>query len=91
MFSRLWSLIREPVVRQWSNSSAPYWDAAMKGNAALREAFVRTLEGEVGHQLGVVSGAGFLDIDGFYDNIVWELLMPKGLQLGFPAAILCLE
>eukprot|EP00959_Pyramimonas_sp_CCMP1952_P206442 4317403-Pyramimonas_sp.AAC.1 len=39
MFSRLWSLIREPVIRQWSDSSAPYWDTAAKGNAALREAF----------------------------------------------------
>eukprot|EP00959_Pyramimonas_sp_CCMP1952_P424913 8900123-Pyramimonas_sp.AAC.1 len=45
---------------------------------------------EVGHQLGVPSCVGLIDIDGFYDNVLWEYQVPKGLALGFPAAIPCL-
>eukprot|EP00959_Pyramimonas_sp_CCMP1952_P409175 8575230-Pyramimonas_sp.AAC.1 len=41
MFSRVWSQARGPQVTEWSRTTAPGWDAAEEGNAALREAFIR--------------------------------------------------
>eukprot|EP00959_Pyramimonas_sp_CCMP1952_P105185 2198869-Pyramimonas_sp.AAC.1 len=39
MICRVWSMAREPVVQQWASDSQPDWNAAVKGNSALREAY----------------------------------------------------
>eukprot|EP00959_Pyramimonas_sp_CCMP1952_P134833 2821573-Pyramimonas_sp.AAC.1 len=46
MFGRVWSMIREPLVRTWSTSAEQQWDAAIRGNSSLREAFVRAVQEE---------------------------------------------
>eukprot|EP00959_Pyramimonas_sp_CCMP1952_P268994 5624315-Pyramimonas_sp.AAC.1 len=69
MVGRLWSLIREPYVRSWSASAEAHWDAAIRGNSSLREAFVRVLQQEVSHHLGVATGEALVDIQSFYDSI----------------------
>eukprot|EP00959_Pyramimonas_sp_CCMP1952_P114766 2399296-Pyramimonas_sp.AAC.1 len=52
MLCRVWSLAREPCAREWSASLTSSWDAAIAGNSALREAYLRVLESEVAVQLG---------------------------------------
>eukprot|EP00959_Pyramimonas_sp_CCMP1952_P311008 6508588-Pyramimonas_sp.AAC.1 len=50
MTCRIWSQARDPLVSEWSRATSPEWDAAIEGNAALREAFVRVLDEELaGH------------------------------------------
>eukprot|EP00959_Pyramimonas_sp_CCMP1952_P112762 2357355-Pyramimonas_sp.AAC.1 len=43
MIPRIWSLAREPWVKDWTVASQPRWDAAVAGNSALRECFLRML------------------------------------------------
>eukprot|EP00959_Pyramimonas_sp_CCMP1952_P333677 6987959-Pyramimonas_sp.AAC.1 len=62
MVGRLWSLIRKPYVRSWSASAEAHWDAAVRGNSSLREAFVRVLQQEVSHHLGAATGEALVDI-----------------------------
>jgi hypothetical protein len=57
---RLWSLIREGHVRQWCNLVEADWDAAIGGNAPLREGFHRTLQEEVAGVLGVTDTASWM-------------------------------
>eukprot|EP00959_Pyramimonas_sp_CCMP1952_P431849 9044162-Pyramimonas_sp.AAC.1 len=71
MFSRTWSLAREDEVRSWSMDSEPAWDAAISGNSALREVFLRALHDEGLARLGIAFGEGLLDIKGFYDAMGW--------------------
>eukprot|EP00959_Pyramimonas_sp_CCMP1952_P103458 2163664-Pyramimonas_sp.AAC.1 len=40
MLTRVWSLAREEDVRSWSSSAEPALGAAVRGNSALREAFL---------------------------------------------------
>eukprot|EP00959_Pyramimonas_sp_CCMP1952_P425852 8919888-Pyramimonas_sp.AAC.1 len=84
MIARIWSLAREPHVKTWVSESEPMWDAAIQGNAALREAFLRACEEEVSGALGIPTGHGILDIQGFYDSMEWLLLVPTALRLGYP-------
>eukprot|EP00959_Pyramimonas_sp_CCMP1952_P363452 7611192-Pyramimonas_sp.AAC.1 len=44
LLSRVWSQARDSHAAEWSTATAPKWGAAMEGNAALREAFVRVLD-----------------------------------------------
>eukprot|EP00959_Pyramimonas_sp_CCMP1952_P244608 5113125-Pyramimonas_sp.AAC.1 len=46
MLSRVWSMSREPWVRSWSSRSEPHWDAAVRSNSSLGEAFRRVLDEE---------------------------------------------
>eukprot|EP00959_Pyramimonas_sp_CCMP1952_P085705 1792836-Pyramimonas_sp.AAC.1 len=91
MVGRLWSLIREPLVRQWSSDTEACWDAAVRGNPSLREAFARALQQEVPHHLGIAVGEGLVDIKSFYDSIEWPGLVLCSLNLSFPPRILYLE
>eukprot|EP00959_Pyramimonas_sp_CCMP1952_P060474 1263511-Pyramimonas_sp.AAC.1 len=59
---RVWSLAREPVSKAWTSASCPDWDAAVSGNSALHEAFVRVLESEIAVKLGATVGSAVLDI-----------------------------
>eukprot|EP00959_Pyramimonas_sp_CCMP1952_P095115 1989012-Pyramimonas_sp.AAC.1 len=43
---RVWSLAREPVVQSWAQADQPGWDAAVRGNSSLKEAFMRALDDE---------------------------------------------
>eukprot|EP00959_Pyramimonas_sp_CCMP1952_P030610 641603-Pyramimonas_sp.AAC.1 len=58
---------REPLIKEWSRESQPQWDAAVEGNSALREAFLRILGEEVHSRLDVMCGHGLLDIQYCYD------------------------
>eukprot|EP00959_Pyramimonas_sp_CCMP1952_P173558 3626697-Pyramimonas_sp.AAC.1 len=91
MVGRLWSLIREPLVRQWSSDTEASWDAAVRGNSSLREAFVRALQQEVPHHLGIAVGEGLVDIKSFYDSIEWPGLVLCSPNLSFPPRIFYLE
>eukprot|EP00959_Pyramimonas_sp_CCMP1952_P398582 8351968-Pyramimonas_sp.AAC.1 len=62
MLGRLWSLMREPTVQTWSVESARHWDAALPGNSCLQEAFLRALDEELAHAMGIKYGHGMLDI-----------------------------
>eukprot|EP00959_Pyramimonas_sp_CCMP1952_P086519 1809726-Pyramimonas_sp.AAC.1 len=42
MVCRIWSMIREDIMKPWTIDSSESWDAALAGNAALREAFLKT-------------------------------------------------
>ena len=84
MLTRVWSLAREEDVRSWSSSSEPAWDAAVQGNAALREAFLRALHDEAYFKLGIENGHGLLDVQGFYDSIGWAVLVRTALRLISP-------
>eukprot|EP00959_Pyramimonas_sp_CCMP1952_P196134 4100583-Pyramimonas_sp.AAC.1 len=46
LLGRLWSLIREPLVRGWSAETEERWDAAARGNSSVREAHLRAIQGE---------------------------------------------
>eukprot|EP00959_Pyramimonas_sp_CCMP1952_P453945 9469120-Pyramimonas_sp.AAC.1 len=56
--ARIWSLAREPHVKTWAAESEPMWDAAIAGNAALREALRRVCEEEISGALGTATGHG---------------------------------
>ena len=91
MLTRVWSLVREEDVRSWSSSAEPAWDAAIRGNSALREAFLRALHDESYFKLGIENGHGLLDVKGFYDSIGWAVLVRTALSLNFPPTVLALE
>eukprot|EP00959_Pyramimonas_sp_CCMP1952_P278780 5828887-Pyramimonas_sp.AAC.1 len=37
MLGRVWSMIREPLVRTWSTATEQQWDAAIRGNPVLEK------------------------------------------------------
>eukprot|EP00959_Pyramimonas_sp_CCMP1952_P393851 8252784-Pyramimonas_sp.AAC.1 len=74
MLTRVWSAAREEDVRLWTSSSEPERDAAIRGNSALREAFVRALQDEACMRLGIEFGTGLIDAEAFYDSMSWEAL-----------------
>eukprot|EP00959_Pyramimonas_sp_CCMP1952_P018388 388879-Pyramimonas_sp.AAC.1 len=77
-------MAREGQMRQWSSDSAPHWDAAVAGNSALREAFLRGLNSEVFSRMGVAHGEALLDVASFYDSIEFEVLADTAARLSFP-------
>eukprot|EP00959_Pyramimonas_sp_CCMP1952_P412539 8644833-Pyramimonas_sp.AAC.1 len=91
MLSRVWSMSREPWSKAWSSRTEPSWDAAVRGNSSLREAFRRALDEEVAGILNVSYGHALTDIDGYYDNMLWLKLSRAALRLGFPPTILYME
>eukprot|EP00959_Pyramimonas_sp_CCMP1952_P244474 5110240-Pyramimonas_sp.AAC.1 len=91
MLCRVWSLCREPCARDWSASLTSDWDAAIAGNNAFREAYLKVLESEVAVKLGATVGRAILDIKSFYDHIQWPRLIRAALRLGYPPALLFLE
>eukprot|EP00959_Pyramimonas_sp_CCMP1952_P383259 8030874-Pyramimonas_sp.AAC.1 len=53
--ARVWSMCRQPEVAEFmgnGNKNAP-WDAAIAGNAALREAFLPVLDEDPAHILSI--------------------------------------
>eukprot|EP00959_Pyramimonas_sp_CCMP1952_P292279 6112776-Pyramimonas_sp.AAC.1 len=52
---------------------------------------MRVCEEEVSGTLGIPTGHGLLDIQGFYDAMEWFLLIPAAIRLGFPSVVLVLE
>eukprot|EP00959_Pyramimonas_sp_CCMP1952_P417218 8741351-Pyramimonas_sp.AAC.1 len=62
MICRVWSLAREPVVQSWATSSQPDGDAAVKGNSALREAYMKALNEELYTRLKMANGHALMDI-----------------------------
>ena len=46
LLCRVWPMIREPIVKSLSRDSCPSWDAAIEGNSALKETFMRALDEE---------------------------------------------
>eukprot|EP00959_Pyramimonas_sp_CCMP1952_P144010 3014847-Pyramimonas_sp.AAC.1 len=88
MTSRTWSLAREDVTRAWTRDAQPDWGAAVAGNSALREAFLRALRDGGLSRMGISFGATFSDIKGFYDAMQWGPLVRTALKLGFPPVVL---
>eukprot|EP00959_Pyramimonas_sp_CCMP1952_P013313 280862-Pyramimonas_sp.AAC.1 len=86
-------MAREVEMKGWSVEQAEVdrWDAAVAGNNALREAFVRALEDEVHARLQIPSGHTLWDIASFYDSIEFHPLAECALGKGFPPVILFLE
>eukprot|EP00959_Pyramimonas_sp_CCMP1952_P237419 4961860-Pyramimonas_sp.AAC.1 len=77
----------------WSVEQAEvaHWDAAVAGNSALREAFVRALEDEVHTRLQIPRGHALWDIASFYVSIEFQPLAECALEKGFPPVISFLE
>eukprot|EP00959_Pyramimonas_sp_CCMP1952_P204925 4285097-Pyramimonas_sp.AAC.1 len=84
-------MAREDLVRDWVADQDDYWDAAIAGNSALREAFIRALEDEVQTALRLPHGQAVLDVEAFYDGIEMASLASCALKTGFPPTILFLE
>eukprot|EP00959_Pyramimonas_sp_CCMP1952_P326500 6834469-Pyramimonas_sp.AAC.1 len=74
MSGRLWSLIGEPHVQDWSKNHTEAWDAAVAGNSCLREAYLRAIDEELAHTMGMNYGHALTDVQEFYDSIPWHLL-----------------
>eukprot|EP00959_Pyramimonas_sp_CCMP1952_P138166 2891982-Pyramimonas_sp.AAC.1 len=91
MLCRVWSLAREPHAKAWTMETSPSWDAAIIGNSALGEAFVRALDCELAVKLGGTMGTSILDIKSFYDHIRRPKLLSAALRLNFPPTLLFLE
>ena len=91
MVARVWSQARETDVQGWAEDTCPAWDAAVKGNSAVFEAFVRAVDEEACTALGFAYAHAMLDFKSFYDSMGWVKLGRAALKLGFPPAILALE
>eukprot|EP00959_Pyramimonas_sp_CCMP1952_P148013 3097393-Pyramimonas_sp.AAC.1 len=93
MLCRVWSMAREVQMKEWSalQAETDHWDAAIAGNCALREAFVRALQDEVHSRLDIPHGQTVVDIASFYDSIEWEPLTLCAMRKGFPVVKLYLE
>eukprot|EP00959_Pyramimonas_sp_CCMP1952_P124493 2603208-Pyramimonas_sp.AAC.1 len=91
MTRRIWPQARGPLVAEWSAAAAPEWDAAIEGNAALREAFVKVLDEELAVHLKSASGHGLADVEGFPETISRGNLIERTLRLGCPLRVLYLE
>eukprot|EP00959_Pyramimonas_sp_CCMP1952_P313174 6555303-Pyramimonas_sp.AAC.1 len=59
---------RENYIEPWAAEEAAHWDAALAGNSALREAFVKTLYEEVHGYLKISYAHAIMDIQSFYDT-----------------------
>ena len=78
--------------REAGQKSTPTdWDAAIAGNSALQEAFMKAVDHEMFHRLGAAHGCAVLDIKSFYDHIRWTRLAGAAVDLGFPGIALQLE
>eukprot|EP00959_Pyramimonas_sp_CCMP1952_P234213 4893933-Pyramimonas_sp.AAC.1 len=49
MVGRLWSRVREPIVKQWSKEEEQAWNAAVARNSCLREAYLHAIDEEFAH------------------------------------------
>eukprot|EP00959_Pyramimonas_sp_CCMP1952_P454374 9469806-Pyramimonas_sp.AAC.1 len=58
---RAWSMAREVQMKEWSSLQGDDRDAAVAGNSALKEAFVRALQDESQTRLSIAHGHGQLD------------------------------
>eukprot|EP00959_Pyramimonas_sp_CCMP1952_P341860 7161077-Pyramimonas_sp.AAC.1 len=88
MLGRMWSLIREPHVQDWSKDHAEAWGAAVAGNSRLRGAYLRAIDEELARTMGMNYGPALTDVQEFYDSIPWHLLASAALRLSFPPVIL---
>eukprot|EP00959_Pyramimonas_sp_CCMP1952_P335426 7023039-Pyramimonas_sp.AAC.1 len=50
---RVWSQARESYVKQWTTECEAHWDAAIKGNGAIRKVFLRAIDEEVAARLKI--------------------------------------
>eukprot|EP00959_Pyramimonas_sp_CCMP1952_P110447 2310542-Pyramimonas_sp.AAC.1 len=64
-------MAREVQMKEWSAQQDDHWDAAIAGNSALKEAFIRALQDESQSRLNIDHGHGLLDVEAFYDGIKW--------------------
>eukprot|EP00959_Pyramimonas_sp_CCMP1952_P277210 5795424-Pyramimonas_sp.AAC.1 len=64
-------MAREVQMKEWSPLQGDGWDAAVAGNSALKEAFVRALQDESHTGLSIAHGRGLLDVEAFCDGIEW--------------------
>eukprot|EP00959_Pyramimonas_sp_CCMP1952_P304312 6368753-Pyramimonas_sp.AAC.1 len=65
------------------------WDAAVAGNSCLREV-CRTISDEVAHELGIVHGASLVDIQGFYDSLLYHGIGKAATRFKLPPRILAM-
>ena len=92
--ARLWSSCRGQERAAWTREKAGWWDAAVAGSSALREALLRCYMDEtvsLSSIKGWIQASVLWDIEGFYDALQWDLLLEKGLQHDLPAQVLGLE
>eukprot|EP00959_Pyramimonas_sp_CCMP1952_P271673 5679884-Pyramimonas_sp.AAC.1 len=62
MLGRLWSHVREPIVRQWSAQEEQAWDAAVAGNSCLQEAYLRAIDEELAAWMQLQFGHNLVDV-----------------------------
>ena len=91
MVTRVWATARDAQCMRWSVSMGPFWDTAIRGSSALRQALVRTLLDESAQAFGHSAITALIDVQKFYDSIRHEALIKLAIAEGFPAVIMALE
>eukprot|EP00959_Pyramimonas_sp_CCMP1952_P072195 1507694-Pyramimonas_sp.AAC.1 len=91
MVCRVWPLLREVHSRSRAADHPTTWDAAIAGNSALQEAFMKAIGHELYLRLGAAHGCALIGIKSFYDHIQWTRLASAAVDRGFPGVVLLLE
>eukprot|EP00959_Pyramimonas_sp_CCMP1952_P452232 9466213-Pyramimonas_sp.AAC.1 len=91
MVAEVWSRARGPEVQGWAEDTCPAWDAAVKGNSAVFEAFVAAVDEGACAAPGFARARAMPDLNSVYDSTGCVELGRVALELGFSPAILALE
>ena len=62
MLARVWSLVRAPLVKDWTQQHVAAWDAAAEGNSCLQEVYLRANDEELAHAMKINFGHALADI-----------------------------
>ena len=86
---KLWSRARRPGVQGWwyDENDQPFL-ACGKGRSVEACVWRRSVRSEAGVAMGKSAATVLWDARKFYGNFILELLVQRGIRLGFPRAIL---
>ena len=90
MLYRIWCKARRPYLTEWELGTQGHWDAAVRGNSALRSALIGTLFDEIGYYRKENSVTILWDMEKFYDNINIITLIDLASELLYPTRLLAL-
>ena len=91
MLQRLWELIRQPPMQQWTREKAGFGDQAVAQSPALRCALLRSAAAESASASGFETAMVMVDLEKFYDTICMADLIRLALKLEMPATTLYLD
>ena len=85
---RLWERVRRPIVQKWRAKVERSYNWAAKGRSPQAAVWLQALKAEAAAARGLCSAAGMLDLVKAFEMVRLEMVWYRGLELGFPAAIL---